>query len=121
MAAAVDKALGKRVAELRKAAELTQAQLAEKVGVAVETISRLERGSAIPSLARLEGIARALRVELPDLFAPATNSQALAALVDLLRRHTDEEITMIRDVAVRILRHPHRKGLASASRRRTRK
>jgi transcriptional regulator with XRE-family HTH domain len=38
------------------------------VGVAVETISRLERGSVVPSLVRMEEIAGVLGVDLPALF-----------------------------------------------------
>jgi len=48
MATQVERQLGQRVAAYRRTAGLTQEALAEKVGVAVETISRLERGSSIP-------------------------------------------------------------------------
>jgi transcriptional regulator with XRE-family HTH domain len=68
MGSDVEARLGRRVAELRKAAKLTQEQLAEKVGVAPETISRLERGASVPSLRSLERIAAAVGVQLRDMF-----------------------------------------------------
>ena len=39
----IEQRLGRRIAHLRHAAGLTQEELAEKVGVAPETLSRLER------------------------------------------------------------------------------
>lgn len=60
--------LGKRIAELRRKRGLTQVQLARAVGGSMEFISRLERGVNAPSVAWLEGLARALKVEIVDLF-----------------------------------------------------
>lgn len=60
--------LGQRIAELRKARELTQAGLAKKVDCSVEFISLVERGVNAPSVAGLEKFANVLRVEVADLF-----------------------------------------------------
>lgn len=60
--------LGQRIADLRKAQQLTQPQLAKAVGCSVEFISLVERGVNAPSVARLEDFARALKVEVVDLF-----------------------------------------------------
>ncbi len=64
----IQKALGKRVAELRKAKGLSQEELAEKAGYSVEFISLVERGVNAPAVAGLQKIAKALRVEVKDLF-----------------------------------------------------
>ena len=61
--------LGQRIANLRKTRNLTQEQLAEAVGCSVEFISLVERGVNAPSVAGLEKFAKALRVEVRDLFA----------------------------------------------------
>lgn len=61
------KNLAESVKEKRKDLGLTQSQLAEQAGVETETISRLERAVAIPSLLKLEEIAIALRVSMSDL------------------------------------------------------
>ena len=52
-------------ARLRR--ELTQAQLAEKVGVHKMTISRLERGDRQPSMRMLQRLAKALGVPVTAL------------------------------------------------------
>ncbi len=49
-----------KVILLRKKAKLTQAQLAKRAGIRVETISRLESGKHIPSVRTLEKIEAAI-------------------------------------------------------------
>jgi transcriptional regulator with XRE-family HTH domain len=99
----VEKLLGERVAALRREAGLTQAGLAEAIGVATETISRLERGATMPSLARLEDVARALAIDLHELFRfasrPTPRDRALDRLLGLLRGRRAEEIDVLADVA----------------------
>jgi transcriptional regulator with XRE-family HTH domain len=60
--------LGQRIADLRKNRRLTQVQFAKAVGCSVEFISLVERGVKAPSVARLENFAKALKVEVVDLF-----------------------------------------------------
>ena len=60
--------LGQRIAELRKNRRLTQVRFAKAVGCSVDFISLVERGVNAPSVARLEDFARALKVEVVDLF-----------------------------------------------------
>jgi transcriptional regulator with XRE-family HTH domain len=64
----LQKKLGRRIAELRRARKLTQEQLAEAVGRSVEFISLVERGVNAPSVAGLADFARVLRVEVRELF-----------------------------------------------------
>ena len=64
----IEKVLGKRIAEIRKSNGLTQESLAEKTGYSVEFISLVERGLNAPSVAGLAKIAKALKVEVKDLF-----------------------------------------------------
>ncbi len=64
----LQKKLGQRIAGLRRAKELTQEQLAEAVDCSVEFISLVERGVNAPSVAGLEKFAKALKVEVRDLF-----------------------------------------------------
>jgi transcriptional regulator with XRE-family HTH domain len=60
--------LGRRIAELRRAAKLTQENLAEKTGYSVDFISLVERGVNAPSVEHLPDFAVALGVSLKDLF-----------------------------------------------------
>ena len=64
----IEKVLGKRIAEIRKSSGLTQENLAEKTGYSVEFISLVERGLNAPSVAGLAKIAKALKIEVKDLF-----------------------------------------------------
>ena len=64
----VTKKLGRKIAELRRAAKLTQAQLAEKCDYSVEFISLVERGVNAPSVAGCERIAAVFKITLKDLF-----------------------------------------------------
>ena len=59
--------VGQKVRERRKAAELTQEQLAEKSGLPQSHISRIEAARLSPSRATLEKIAEALGVSLKEL------------------------------------------------------
>ena len=60
--------LGKRIADLRRAKKLTQEQLAEAVGCSVEFISLVERGVNAPSVAGLEKFSKVLKVEVKEMF-----------------------------------------------------
>ena len=96
----VQRLVGKQVVLLRKERDLTQAQLAERVGVATETVSRLERGVSVPSLKTLEAICNALHVTLEDFFAfelpqqskGTTLEKELAKVMVLLKSKKPDEI-----------------------------
>src|SRR6266568_47329 len=60
--------LGNRIRELRKNKGLSQDQLSEVVGIHPKHLSRIELGKSFPYMETLEAIARALQVELKDLF-----------------------------------------------------
>jgi len=69
--------LAERVQQLRKNLGMTQAALAARAGVTVETVARLERvvrgrssANSNPSLETLSRLAIALEIELHDLLAP---------------------------------------------------
>lgn len=63
------KRLGKNVAERRKQLSWTQEQVAERVGVDAETISRFERGANLPSLPTLEKLSMVLNSSVGDLLS----------------------------------------------------
>jgi transcriptional regulator with XRE-family HTH domain len=58
----------RRIAELRKLRGLTEPELAKKAGCSTEFISLVERGVNAPSMAGPERFAKALKVEVFDLF-----------------------------------------------------
>lgn len=100
MAENVERQIGGRITEFRKERGLTQAQLAERVDVATETISRLERGSSIPSVKTLCAISSALDVDLRDFFevnlrrrgSKTASDIELGKVIALLKPKRAEEI-----------------------------
>jgi transcriptional regulator with XRE-family HTH domain len=62
-----DKAIGKRIRQLRLDANLTQDGLEELSGVKSNTIARLERGAHTASAPTLRKLAKALSVKVSDL------------------------------------------------------
>ncbi len=64
--------LGERIALRRRERGWTQADLAEKLGVETETVSRFERGHALPSLKRLVFLAEVLDASIHDLMGASS-------------------------------------------------
>ena len=62
------KNFGEQVKKKRKQANLSQEELAEKLGVHRTYMSFIERGQRNPSLLMVFKISRALKIKLPELF-----------------------------------------------------
>lgn len=60
--------LGSRIKELRKIKGLSQEQLADIVDLDPKYVSFIECGRNAPSLETMDNIAKALKVEIKDLF-----------------------------------------------------
>jgi putative transcriptional regulator len=59
-----------RIAELRKKQKLSQAELADQVGVTRQTITSIETGKYIASLPLAFKIARYFDLKIEDIFIP---------------------------------------------------
>lgn len=59
---------GKRLKELRNSKNLTQAQLAEMVGLDVMSVSRIESGTRFPQKENITKFAQILECEIKELF-----------------------------------------------------
>lgn len=79
--------LGERIRALRKKASLTQERLAEKAEVSVKFIGNAERGETAVSVKTLRRIAKALGVNLKELFdfPDEDEEEMLNAIMVLLR------------------------------------
>lgn len=90
--------VGSLVRRHRERAGLSQAELGERIGKALETVGRIERGQASPSLETLEAISVALQVDVRDLFgagefaARTRKEDPLAKLVERVSALSDEDI-----------------------------
>jgi transcriptional regulator with XRE-family HTH domain len=102
----VEEVLRLRVREERIRAGFTQSQLAERVAVATETVSRLERGTSMPSLRAIVKIAEVLRVDLGYLLHarrdPTPHEQAVDRLRWTLRERSVADVELVIDLATRI-------------------
>ena len=104
--------LGHRIARQRRAAGLTQAELAEKVGVQPETISRLETGKRRVSLEMLGLISESLSLELYELFRlperDTPKDEAMDRLLWFGSRLSVAELELVLDVGSAVLLHARR-------------
>ena len=67
MSSSVAMHVAKSVSAYRLIQKMSQAQLAEKVGVSRQAIDQIERGNITPSLKTLEALANAFGVRAADL------------------------------------------------------
>lgn len=76
--------IGKNVCKYREQSGMTQAQLAEKIGVGTPYVSRIERGEKCMKLYTLYSLAEALDVSCDALLYPESTSTHVNTIVRLL-------------------------------------
>ena len=86
--------IGRRIKEIREERNLTQEDLANRLGTYPQSIWRYESGARTPSVRRLEEIAEALGVSAGDLFPQKTEADRWRAHVAGL---DEEELSILRD------------------------
>lgn len=87
--------IGNKILELRKKNNLSQEQLAEKMGVARQTISKWELGETSPDLIQAKELSKIFKVSLDDL----TNNDIKEAIVEKVS-NTEK----LADLSIRILK-----------------
>ncbi len=91
------KIIGCYITQKRRSQNLTQDQLAEKLGVSNKTISKWENGKCMPDYSIIQKLCEVLRVTLPELMdgEDAADSSVRvyddAQILDLLRRTQELE------------------------------
>jgi len=94
-------AIGQRIRKIRKAHDLSQEQLAEKVGISTTHMSHIETGNTKLSLPVFADLAAALEVRTDELLydaAEAERSEAVEEIVRILNTCTTQQIRIIEDV-----------------------
>ena len=66
--AILSKLLGQRIKDLRKRNKLTQMELAVIIGMETTNLCKLENGGQLPKEENIEKLAKALNVNVRDLF-----------------------------------------------------
>lgn len=79
-------AIGSYISRKRREKNLTQEQLAEKLGVSNKTISKWENGKCMPDYSIIEQVCKELSVTLPELM------DGEDATEDSMRVYDDEQI-----------------------------
>jgi len=108
------KALGRVIAQKRKSMSLSQNDLAGMIDVDAETISRFERGAVVPSLLRLNALAKAMDVSLGTLLSQSSQfaDDQTNELLLTMRTLDPSDRKMLMDISQLMLQ---RKRLASAA------
>ncbi len=64
----IQKGLGQRIQKLRRDFGYSQEQFAEKIGIAINTLSNIERGNAFMTAQTMEKIIHVLNINPQELF-----------------------------------------------------
>ncbi|MBD1383747.1 helix-turn-helix transcriptional regulator [Mucilaginibacter rigui] len=64
----VIKAFGRRLRDLRISTGLSQEQLANEAEIPLSQVGRIERGEINPTLSSINVLAKALKIEIKELF-----------------------------------------------------
>ena len=98
----IDKRIGKRIKERRESLGLTQEAFAEKIGVATNYISTIERGASFPRCEKLIAIINGLECSADAIFCDvikesSTYRASILAdlLVDLPAEEQDKILAMV--------------------------
>lgn len=96
----LSKNIGRTIAKYRVLAGLTQAQVAEKLEISNDAISRMERGKIMPTVARLVQMAQIFGCNTADLLTEGSlsvsdQSQQLMAMLAQLNENERKELLII--------------------------
>ena len=85
--------VARNVAHQRKLAGMTQAQVAEKISVEKESVSRMESGRISLSLDRLQQLSELFGCAVIDFFKEQSSSaeEHAASIIDMIRPLSEEE------------------------------
>lgn len=94
-------AIGQRIRKIRKAHNLSQEELAERIGISTTHMSHIETGNTKLSLPVFVDLAAALEVRTDELLYDsdsAVRSTSIEEIVRLLDTCTTQQVKIIEDV-----------------------
>lgn len=95
--------IGERVRARRRAASISQAALAERVGVSPNYVGLVERGAKVPTIETLFRFAKALDVKGPDLLGDGSGDEwtndVVAVALTIPKTHRALALALLRAVA----------------------
>jgi len=78
--------IGRKIAALRKAKDMTQVELADKMLVSYQAVSNWERGNSLPDISKLADLSQILGVSIEELL----DSEKEARIVEKILEHPQE-------------------------------
>ena len=85
------KQIGRYIAEKRRIKNLTQARLAEQLGISDKTVSKWECGRSMPDYALIQSLCETLDISVSELIEGKEASLHERQLMELLRRTQELE------------------------------
>ena len=85
------KQIGRYIAEKRRIKNLTQAQLAEQLGISDKTVSKWECGRSMPDYALIQSLCKSLDISVSELIEGKNTALHERQLMELLRRTQELE------------------------------
>ena len=95
--------IGQRIRKYRKANQLSQEELAEKVGISITHMSHIETGNTKLSLPVLVKLADELNVRTDDLLSDRSTINKSAIVDDIIQIFdgcTTQQIQVLRDIVL---------------------
>lgn len=100
------KLFGKRIKELRKKNNLTQEQLAEKLGVFQKQVGNIETGTTFTTMVNLEKLADVFGLEIKDLFEydyQKSSEELVDEIIILVKKCPEDKLKLVYRVLKDIL------------------
>lgn len=101
MATKFSKQLGSRIRHFRKLNNLTQEMLSERIGIENSTLGHIETGKNLPSTSRLPLIAKALNIEVFELFIEKEilpGNDKIEAINNILKKLNTKQMNLVYDL-----------------------
>lgn len=86
----VMKKVGRRISELRKRKNMTQLELADRMGISFQAVSNWERGNSMPDISKLPELAEILGTSIDDIIggkSPLIENAAEGTLEDYIENN----------------------------------
>ncbi len=108
----LSKIIGENISKRRKKLNLSQKELAVKLGLTYESMSRIENGKAAPKIARMEEIATYLECSVSALFRDEANidiktREKADILVELLASLPEEKQDAVMEIVYTSVKAMH--------------
>jgi len=88
-------AIGKFIAQKRREKNLTQEQLAEKIGVSNKTVSKWENGRSMPDYSVIEALCSALGITVPELLGEEKRDGDALKILNEMKRLRNKKMLLI--------------------------